>query len=73
MAKRTFTPRSTVTGKIPAGKSIVGNPTTKAGVALRNATGKPAKYVTIEIAHRAGAVAAALGSEGPVRTWISAA
>lgn len=70
MAKRTFTPRSTVTGKIPAGKSIVGNPTTKAGIALKNATGKPAKYVTIEIAHRAGAVAAALGSKAQLASML---
>jgi uncharacterized protein (DUF2384 family) len=54
--------------QISAGKSIAKNPTSKAGAALRDAAAKRSNYVVaIQIADRASAVAAALGSEGATR------
>ncbi len=71
MAKRTFTARSSGTGKISAGKSIAKNPTSKAGAALRDAAAKRSNYVVaIQIADRASAVAAALGSKAQLASML---
>ena len=71
MAKHSFHSRSAATGKITAGKSTVKNPASKAGAALKGAARKQTNYVVaIQIADRAGAVAAALGSKAQLASML---
>ena len=66
MVKQRMHGRSAVTGKVVASKSV----TSKAGAALKTVTLKGVPGVTIQIADRAGAVAAALGSKAQLASML---
>lgn len=71
MAKRTFSARSSATGRISAGKSVTKQSTSTEGTSAKKVVAKRSNYVVaIQIADRASAVAAALGSKAQLASML---